>query len=111
MTTDPLTPWWVHTVQVERLTTSGGGYGDQYADPEEVTGFVDDTTQLMAGPNGTQVVVSARFAFPSTTAYVPVGSRVTLPALFGGRVTQVVASAVGDAGGQPVPAHQEIGLR
>jgi len=108
---DDLSALWVHELPVERRTASGGGYGDQYAAAETVSGFYDDTTQLMPGPDGVQVVVSGRFAFPSSVAYIPVGSRVTLPALFGGRVTEVIASAVGDAGGQPVPAHQEVGLR
>jgi hypothetical protein len=43
-------------------------------------------------------------------AYVPVQSRVTLPARFGGRVTEVVAAAVGDGGGQPTPDHQQIAV-
>lgn len=75
---------------------------------ETVTGFYSDKTQLVAGPDGQQVAASGAFAFPSSVAYIPVRSEITLPAKFGSRVVTVQASMVGDGGGQPTPDHQEV---
>jgi hypothetical protein len=105
---DPLgdAGWWVHTLQVERYTGDGEAGGKSYAQAVPVTGFYSDKTEFSGG----QIVTSGRFAFPPDVPYIPAQSRVTLPALFGGRVTQVVTVSVGDGGGQPTPDHQVVGL-
>lgn len=106
---DPLESWWVHLVLVERYNGSEA-YGDDYDTGETVTGFVHDKTKIVVGPDGQQVVASTQVALPAGTAYVPVKSRVTLPAQFGNRRAIVVDVSVGDGGGRPTPDHVELAL-
>ena len=101
--TDDLAEWWVHTLSVERWN-GAAAYDDVFDAPVNVVGFYDDKTVYASG----QVVAAGSFAFPKSVPYIPVQSRVTLPAEFGGRVVRVVSSAVGSGGGQPTPDHQEI---
>lgn len=105
---DELADWWVHTVLIARWTGSGAVEG--YAAPVATAGFVHDGSKLVAGPDGKEITSSAQVALPIGTPYVPVNSLVTLPAQFGGRQARVVASAVGDGGGQPTPDHIELSL-
>lgn len=107
--TDPLADWWVHDIQVERKT-GAGAYGDTYASPETVTGLIDDTRRLVRTGAGEETMSSASVFLPIGTTDVPLGSRVTLPAAFGGRGSTVIAVARHEAGSQPVPAHIEIHL-
>ena len=107
--TDPLTQFYRHPVVVTRASGSGR-YGPTDSTPETIMAFIDDRTQLAPGPAGVEIVASARVAFPTTYAYVPVDSHVTLPAEFGGRTAKVVAADRGDGGGLPTPDHYEIGL-
>lgn len=102
--------WWVHQVTVERFTGSSG-YGDAYTTATGVPCFVHDGAKLVIGPDGATVTASSTVAFPPSVARIPVDSWITLPAMFGGRRALVIASAVGDAGNQPTPNHQEISLR
>jgi hypothetical protein len=103
--TDPLAIFYRHELAVERFL-GDGAYGDQYAPSETITGCYSDGTTYSGG----QIVSTGQFAFPLSYAYVPVQSRVTLPANFGGRVVTVKTSAVGDGGGAPTPDHHEIGV-
>lgn len=107
--TDPLTDWWQHDVTVERLT-GAGAFGKTYADAATLTGFVDDTRKLVRDTGGQEVISSARVFLPAAIGDVPPGSRVTLPALFGGRTSLVITAARHDAGGQPTPNHLEVAL-
>lgn len=99
----------LHTLSVERIT-GNGAYGKSYDDPEDIEGFYLDGTKTIGAPDAQQIVVSGQFAFSLSYNYVPVDSRVTLPSLFGARVTFVNLSAVGDGAGLPTPDHQMIGL-
>lgn len=114
MVSDPLGEWWVHPVGLHRMVDNGA-YGPIYdppldSDPVTVLGFVRDGSKLIAGPNGEQVTSSAQIALPAGTPYVPVQSQVTLPAMFGGRTSTVIACSVADGGGQPTPDHVELSL-
>lgn len=109
MTADLLSTWWVHTVSVERYTGTGA-YGDTFATPADVTGFVADGQRLVAGIGGQQVTSTATVYLPATTADVPIKSKVTLPAVFGGREAQVVRVARHDAGALPLPECLELNL-
>lgn len=106
---DPLADWWVHQVHIEAYAGSGA-YGDSYDTAVTVTGLVDDTNRLVVNADGQQVVSSARVFLPAGTV-VPLGSRVTLPAPFLGRASQVIAVSVHDAGTVDVPSHVELALQ
>jgi hypothetical protein len=108
MAADPLAEFWQHTVTVERWTGEGA-FGKTYDTAADVTGFVDDGQRLVAGPSGEQITSTARVFLPITTATVPVQSRVTLPAEFGGRPAEVVAVARHDGAG--LPSHWEVALQ
>lgn len=112
--TDPLMEWWGHTVGVWRLTGSGPD-GDVYTpaladDPTPVAGFYRDGAKLVFGPDGRQITANGQFAFARDIDRVPVGSRIKTPDWAGARITTVVASAIGDGGGQPTPDHHEISV-
>lgn len=108
--TDELADFWQHTVSVERLT-GGGGYGETFASPASVTGFVDDTRKLVRAAGGEEVVATATLYLPATTAEIPLNSRIILPAAFGSRPCTVVEVARHDAGTLPTPNHLELYLR
>lgn len=106
---DPLAEWYVHPIVIARW--SGSGAIESWSDPSPaVLGFVHDGTKLVVGPGGKEITSSAQIALPIGTPYVPVNSKVTLPAQFGGRTSKVITTSVGDGGGQPTPDHIEIAL-
>lgn len=105
-----MTYWWVHTVTVERYLREGQGGTEVYADAEQVDGFYQDKERLVIGPEGDQILAAGTFYFADTVAYVPLQSRVTLPAAFGGRVVTVVSVSVVDTGPLPFANYQEVGL-
>lgn len=106
---DDLSPFWVHTVSVERRT-GVGAYGLTYAAPAAVTGFVDDGQRLVVNTEGEQVTSTATVFLPAATADIPIQSRVTLPATFGDRVADVVKVARRDSGPLGLPDHIEVNL-
>lgn len=110
MTLDPLADWYRHQVQVERFTGTGPT-GDVYAAATTELVMVDDTRRLVRAADGSQVISESSIAHPLTVAAIPPGSRVTLPAIFGGRRTIVLATSVGYGGGQPTPDHVELALQ
>lgn len=107
--TDPLAGWYRHSLIVRRRN-AGGRYGETFAAPVTILGFVADGQKLVTGAGGKQLTSSARVAFPAGTPAIPLDSEVTLPALFGGRTCTVIFTAVGDGGGQPTPDHVEVAL-
>jgi len=107
--TDDLAPFWIHTVTVERKT-GVGAYGITYDTAATVTGFVDDGQKLVLNAEGEQVTSTASVFLPAGTADIPIQSRVTLPATFGGRVTEVVAVGRRDSGALGLPDHIELAL-
>jgi hypothetical protein len=109
VTTDPLGDWWQHTVSVARLSGEGA-YGDVFDDAVDLLGFVDDSNKLVLNADGEQVVSSARVFFPAATDNVPLQSQVTLPDIFGGRTSQVIATSRHDAGTLATPNHLELAL-
>lgn len=107
--TDPLAEWWRHEVSVQRwLGTSA--YGDVYDPATLHMGAVDEKRRLVRDKTGAEVVSETTVRFPATTAAVPPGSLVTLPAAYGGRTSVVIAASRHDGGGQPTPDHLELAL-
>lgn len=110
MSVDPLADWYTWPVAVERYTGTGPS-GDIYAAATTELVMVDDKRRLVRAPDGSQVVSETSVAHPLTVTAIPPGSRVTLPATFGGRRTIVLATSVGDSGGRPTPNHVELALQ
>lgn len=94
-----LAAMYVHTVTLERLADDGAGFGTTYADPETLTGFVNDRNKLVRAASGDQIVSSTQVALPASVGFVQPRSRVTLPATFGSRVTTVIGCEVADSAG------------
>lgn len=110
MTIDPLSDWWVHTVDVERFA-GAGSEGDTWGDVDAgLPCFISDKRRLVRSSTGEQVVSETTVLFPKTTADVPVDSRITLPALFGGRTSTVLSVSRHDGGGLPTPDHLEVAI-
>jgi hypothetical protein len=100
----------VHSgILLERFTGTGA-YGDTYAEAVSLVGLVEDGQRLIVGPNGDQITSTATVYLPAGTAAIPLQSRVTLPAEFASRVTQVVAVANYDVGSLPLPEFLEVSL-
>lgn len=109
MSTDALVDWWRHTITIARYTGTGA-YGDVWAAPTSEAGMVEDKRRMIRASNGEQVISSTTVYLPISTPDVPLGSTVTLPAVFGTRVATVLAVARHDGGGQPTPDHLELNL-
>jgi hypothetical protein len=101
--------WFTQTVTVERFLGQAGT-GPRYDSATTEVCFVDQGAKLVRAPNGDQVVSSSRVFLPSSTTAVPLGSRVTLPAAYGGVRATVLGVALHLAPGLPVPDHLEVQL-
>jgi hypothetical protein len=100
--------WFAYSVSVERLT-GAGSYGPVLATATTESAMIDPGNKLVRSGTGEQVVSSARVFLPIATAAVPDGSRVTLPATFGGRSATVITS-LPHASGLGTPDHLELAL-
>lgn len=108
--TDALADWWQHSVSIERYEGSGAK-GDVFAAAVDADALVDDTQRLVVDATGQEVISTATVFLPALTADVPLNSRVTLPAQFGGRPARVIVVKRHDAGTLPTPNHVEVNLR
>lgn len=103
--TEPLTEWWVHRVTLRRAAGRSDYGTDTYAPDETWQCWVNDRTQLVAGPAGEQVTSNSAIAFPPTVGYIPARSQIELPSAFGGRRATVISCSVADGGGRATPDH------
>lgn len=110
MSVDPLAEWYLWPVLIERFKGRGSS-GDVYATGTTEMAMVDDTTRLVTSTDGQQITSQTTLALADGTVAIPPGSRVTLPATFGGRRTVVIATSVGNSGGLPTPDHVELALQ
>jgi hypothetical protein len=69
--------WYDQTVTIRALTGSGG-MGPVYAPAVEVQALVDESSRLVRGPDGAEVVSTATVYAPEGTV-APPGSLVQLP--------------------------------
>ncbi|NKR32276.1 hypothetical protein GS538_20600 [Rhodococcus hoagii] len=97
MARDRLARWWRHEVIVKRLKGEGA-YGPVWDAPAPVMAAIDDKARMVRNTDGIEVVSSTTVAMPATTAYIPVGSLLTLPAQYGGREAKAIATTVADGG-------------
>lgn len=100
--------WFAYPIVVERYA-GATARGPSFDAPVTVLGMVDPGTKWVSAPTGETVLSSARVFLPSGTADVPAQSRITLPAVFGGRVTRVITSA-SFASTRGTPDHLEVTL-
>lgn len=107
VTIDPLADWWIHDVTVEPYLGTSGYGGDKFGPAVTYTGFVDDKRRMVRDATGTETTAESTIAFPKTVPPIPLGSRVTLPSVFGFRTTRVLASSIGDTGGRLPLDHAE----
>lgn len=105
-----LTYWWQHTVSVERWLRTGQGGTEVFATPVDVDGLYVDKERFVAGPNGEQILAAGSFYYPADVPFIPLQSRLTLPAVFASRVVRVVSESVRDTGDLPFSEYQEVGV-
>ena len=74
---DPWGDWLDQTVTIRALTGSGS-FGDVFADAVTVPALVDESSKLVRGPDGAEVVSTATVYTPAGTV-APPGSLVLLP--------------------------------
>lgn len=96
----------IHTVTVETLT-GAGAYGDVFAAPVTVTGFMDGTRRLVRDKSGQQVVSeSTFFTAISNAALFTTDTKVTVA----GVVSRVIKANVNDSGALDLPDHVAVNL-
>jgi hypothetical protein len=101
-----LSAFFIHTASVETFAGTGA-YGDTYAAPVPVKGFLDDGVVLVRTGTSEQLVQKSIFyaALADADKFVP-QSRVTV----NGRVTWVSAIRRRDGGSLGLPDHIEVDL-
>jgi hypothetical protein len=107
---DPLAQWWVHTTDVQRFTGAGPDGDTWDATDTALPCFISDKRRLVRASTGEQVVSETTVLYPKSTPDIPIDSLVTLPALFGGRTSNVLSVSRHDGGGLPTPDHLEVAL-
>lgn len=83
--------WFTQTVTVERLT-GPGAFGPVFATGASASAFIVAGSVSVHLPTGETTTSIARVYLPADTATVPLGSRVTLPATYGSKVTTVIGA-------------------
>jgi len=98
--------FWVHTATVETFAGTGS-YGDTYAAPVDVKGFLDDGVVLVRTGTSEQLEQKSIFyaALVDADKFVP-DSRVTV----NGRVALVSTMRRRDGGSLGLPDHIEVDL-
>ncbi|WP_052061929.1 hypothetical protein [Rhodococcoides fascians] len=89
--------WFTHTVSVERWLRDGPR-GPVYAPAEDAKARVSAQNRLVLNNLGVQVVSANRCSMSVDTPQIPVGSKVTLPASFGAKVSKVITESRHDGG-------------
>lgn len=101
-----LDDFWVHTVTVE-MFLGAGAYGDVYAAPVTVIGFMDGTRKIVRSATAEQVVSESTFyTYPITGPLFVPDSRVTQ----GSEVSYVIKNNTNDSGVLDLPDHAAINL-
>jgi hypothetical protein len=96
----------IHSVTVETFEASGA-FGDVFADPVTVSGFMDGSRRLVRNATGEEVVSESTF-FANVT-YGPLftpDSKVT----FGSTVSRVINANTNDSGILDLPDHIAVNL-
>lgn len=99
--------WFVHTVTVETFQGSGA-YGDVFAAPVAVKGFLSGARKLVRDSTGQQVVAESSFytSLANAALFTP-DTRVTSS----GAVARVITVSVNDSGGlMPNVEHVAVAL-
>lgn len=98
--------FYVHTITVETLLGTGP-YGDVFAAPVTVTGFLDGVRRLVRNSTGEQVVSESTFyTTPDKSGLFTPDSRVTAD----GAVSRVIKVNLNDSGPPGLPDHLAVTL-
>ena len=89
--------WFIHPITVERKT-GDGPRGPVYAAPTTEHARVSAQNRLVLNGSGQQVVSANRASMHEGTPQIPIGSKVTLPAVFGSKTAKVITESRHDAG-------------
>lgn len=95
--TNPLAPLFAWTVPVRRKTGQNAAT-PIYGDWDTVQARVRMENTIVTDADGNEVVASATLSTFPETAAIPAGSKVTLPAEFGGSTLRVVSEGLSDMG-------------
>lgn len=96
----------IHTVTVETFLGSGA-FGDVYADPVDVVGFMDGSRKIVRDATGQQVVSESQFYTNIAKAPLFVtDSKVT----YAGASSLVIKVNPNDSGFLDLPDHVEVAL-
>jgi hypothetical protein len=101
-----ISAFFVHSASVETFT-GAGAYGDTYATPVPVKGFLDDGVVLVRTGTSEQLEQKSIFyaALADAAKFVP-GSRITV----NGRPAWVSTTRRRDGGSLGLPSHIEVDL-
>lgn len=102
--------WFKWPIVVERFAGTGA-YGDVFDPPDTIEHTkITAKRKKVVAPDGTEVISEAGVSMPVDTPLIPPGSRVTLPARFGGRVATVITDQVHDDGADLTPNFYSVDL-
>lgn len=99
----------MHWVLIERFL-GNGAMGPAFDQSTGQRCFFDDTRRMVRNAEGVEVLSSSSVVLPPGVATVPLGSRVTAPGSFGGRIASVIAVSVRDSGDLELPDHVVLSL-
>ena len=102
--------WFKWPIVVERFA-GDGAFGPVFDAPDKIDGTkITAKRKKVLAPDGTEVISEVGVSMPVDTPLIPPGSKVTLPARFGGRVATVIVDQVHDDGADLTPNFYSIDL-
>lgn len=108
---DALSMWFIHSVELageERRTAGGVTYGP----PIRVMGSVNAQARVVTDQHGEEVTVAATVTWAADGPLPAIGSKVTLPPMFGMKPDRTVITARRAVSGTSMtPDHVEVTLR
>lgn len=110
--TSPIAVFFTWQLAIRRKT-GDSSTGATYADWDTSATYlwkIRQETRTVVDADGNEVVSSATCQASADVPRVPAGSKVTLPAEFGGATARVVAEATHDSGLSALPSYYEINL-
>lgn len=111
MSADPLSMWWIHAVELqgeEKRTATGVVFGP----PTIVMGSVDAGSRVVTDALGVEVTVAATVKWAVDGPLPKIGTKITLPTIFGMKPGREVITAKRAVSGTGLtPDHVEVTVR